>query len=416
MNIAIRNGRVISPANHMDAVVDVAIIDGKIHHIGALPSDFTPDKTLDAKGKWVTPGIVDIFCHPQLPEGGFAHEANNALKRGVTTLCIPPDIGPILDSPAQIALLPNDAALPHIYPIGALTLSLQGEILTDLGALSKHCIAFSNGANATPHLSVLKHCYAYAAMHDHLCIIQAQDGSLGQGVAHDGIIATRLGLKGIPETAETVAIAQHLLLIEATGVRAHFTGLSSARGVAQIHEAKAQGLRVSADTAMHSLHLTEMDLNDFNANCHVYPPLRSIRDQQGLLMGINDRTIDAICSDHRPLPSLAKLAPFSETLPGMSTLDTFLSLGLHLVAQQKISASRLIEAITSAPCAIFRLPHGTLSIGAPADITIIDPAAHWEVNNNSLTSLGKNSAFMHWELPGRVVATLLHGTIVYGAP
>jgi dihydroorotase len=223
-----------------------------------------------------------------------------------------------------------------------------------------------------------------------------------------------LGLPGIPETAETIAIAQHLLLIEQSGVRAHFTCLSTARGVALIREAKAKGLNITADTAMHSLHLKEMDVGVFNANCHLYPPLRSEQDKQGLLAGLKDGTLDAICSDHRPLDSSAKLAPFADTLPGMSTFDTFLSLGLELVQQEKLALMTLIDRLTFQPAKILKLPIGSLSIGQNADICIFNPKKLWSVSEKTLISQGKNNAFLGRSLSGVVTHTFLNGHMVYG--
>lgn len=422
MKIAIKNGRVVDPANHLDSVIDLAIENGKIIQVGTLSSDFSPDKIIDAQHKWVIPGIVDICCRPQMqhPHGTtLQEEAQAALKRGITSLCIPPDGDPIIDNTANASRLiqQSDAMLPAIYPIGALTSQLAGDSIADLTALSQAgCIAFSNAQQPIRDLQILRHCYDYAASFDLLVVIQPQDPWLSKnGVAHEGLVATRLGLSSIPEAAETVAIAQHLLLIEQSNVRAHFTHISSAQGVKLIHKAKARGLKVTADTAMHMLHLSEIDIQNFDANCHLYPPLRSVQDCEGLLQGIIDGTLDAICSDHRPLDSVAKLAPFGDTVPGMSTIDTFLALGLHLVHQQKLSLKRLIEALTHHAAQCFNLPAGTLSVGASADVCIVDPSTYWVVNEHSLLSKGKNNAFKQWELPGVVTQSLIKGQLAYEA-
>jgi len=422
MKIAIKKGRVIDPANHLDKIADLAVENGKITHVGELPADFHPEKIIDAEHKWVIPGLVDICCRPQVqhPHGTTLHdEALAAIKRGITSLCIPPDGDPIIDNTANALRLKqqSDHALPSIYPIGALTAQLAGTAIADLTALSQAgCVAFSNAQHPIVDLQILKHCYDYAASFDLLVVIQPQDYWLSKkGVAHEGFVATLLGLPGIPEVAETIAIAQHLLLIEQCNVRAHFTNLSTLRGVQQIQEAKARGLKVSADTAMHMLHLTEMDVKSFDANCHLYPPLRSIQDCEGLLQGVVNGTLDAICSDHRPLDTVAKLAPFGDTVPGISTIDTFLALGIHLVHQNKLPLNRLVDALTHRPAQLFNLPAGTLSVGAAADISIIDPSRYWVVNDSSLLSKGKNTPFKHWEIPGQVTHTLCKGLLVHEA-
>ncbi|MBS0285912.1 MAG: amidohydrolase family protein [Proteobacteria bacterium] len=181
----------------------------------------------------------------------------------------------------------------------------------------------------------------------------------------------------------------------------------------QIKEAKKQGLNITADTAMHQLHLSEMDTADFNANCHVYPPLRGLRDKEALIEGVNDGTIDAICTDHRPLDNIAKLAPFGDTIPGLSAIDTFLSLGLHLVNQQKLSLHALLAAITHRVAHLFNLPGGTLSLQADADICIVDPHCYWTVEDHTLYSKGKNTPFIGWELPGKITHTFLKGQLVH---
>lgn len=407
MKIAIRQGRVIDPASQLNQITDIIIDNGKIIHIGPLPTDFVADKTIDASHQWVIPGLVDTVCRLN-----NLLEAKAALKRGITSLCIPPDQD--IDNLTLYPLLQNDPSLPHCYLLGALTDKLAGNTVADLDKLAQNgCIAFTNAQYPIKDTRILRHCYQYAANFDLLVVIQPQDPWLNQGVAHEGFISTRLGLRGIPHTAETIAVAQHLLLIEECQVRAHFSCLSSARAVSQIHEAKKQGLAISADTAMHSLLLTQENLENFDANCHVNPPLRTHFDRSELLTGINHHTIDLICSDHRPLDRLNKLAPFADTQVGMSAIDTFLSLGIQLVNQQKLPLDDLINAITYQPAKIYRLPAGTLKIGATADICIIDPNQHWTVEENALYSQGKNTPFKHQTLPGVVTHTLLNGTIVH---
>lgn len=421
MKIAIRHGHVICPSQSLDEITDLAIENGKITHVGNIPSGFSPDKVIDATNRWVVPGFVDLCNRPQMqhPQGTTLYqEAKAALQCGFTSLCIPPDGNPIVDTTANVLRITqqSDLALPRLYPIGALTAQLEGKSIADLTALAQAgCIAFSHAQAPTSNLRLLQHCYDYAASFSLPIIIQPQEPNLAKGgIAHEGAVAARLGLPGIPEIAETIAIAQHLLLIEKTGIRAHFTCLSTKEAVNQIQAAKACGLPVSADTAMHSLHLTEHKLANFDSNCHLYPPLRTESDKNGLIEGVRTHILDAICSDHRPLDSVAKLAPFGDTLPGLSALDTYISLGLDLINEGMLTRTSLIRALSTQPAKLFNLPAGTLNVGAIADICIIDPTEKWTVDDQTMVSKGKNSPFKHRQFTGKVVATLLQGNIVYG--
>lgn len=409
MKIAIKNGRVIDSAHQLDQNLDIAIADHHLTHVGILPKDFKADHTIDARNCWVIPGLIDLCCRPQLPHphgSQCAIEAKAGLQRGFTGLCIPPDSGSIAHG--------NDPTMPSIYPIGALT-AHEDNAIADLTALAAAgCVAFTTAQKPITDINLLRHCYEYAASFDLMVIIQPNDVILAQrGVAHEGMISTRLGLPGIPETAETCAIATHLRLIEQTGVRAHFTCISSRGAVEQIKAAKKY-LPITADVSMHHLYLTEQDLSEFNTNCHVYPPLRSIRDRDSLLEGIATGVIDAISSDHRPLHAIAKLAPFADTVPGMSTLDVFLSLGMGLVKNKHLSATRLVQAISEQPSRILRLNKGALTPQQIPDLCIVDPEKHWQVSDKSLFSQGKNCAFKGWELTGQVTHVIHQGKLVYG--
>lgn len=419
MKTIIQNGRVIDPGNQLDSITDITVENGNITHLGPVKGTLA-DKIIDAKGKWVTPGFVDSQCRPHLqhPHGStLQEEAKAAAKCGFTSLCIPPDGDLIIDTTANVARLKQQADdfLPHIYPIGALTKHLSGESMTDMSALTASgCVALSQAMHPIKDLSILRHCYDYAASFDLLIVIQPNEAALAKGgIIHEGLVSMQLGMQGIPVIAETIAIEQHLQLIRDSGVRAHFTCLSSAKAVELIKIAKASGLQVTADCAMQALHLTENNVGTFDANFHVYPPLRSETDRLGLLAGVMDGTVDAICSDHRPLDRVAKLAPFGDTVPGMSTIDSFLSLGLRLVSSEGLNLQTFFQAITSKPSNIFNIAAGTLSIGAKADIAIIDPNRPYQITDNSLYSSGKNSPYRDWELQGRVMITLIDGKIVY---
>lgn len=422
MKIVIKHGHVICPSQELDEICDIAIEDGKIVHVGNIPSHFSPDTVIDATHRWVVPGLVDLCNRPQMqhPQGSTLYqEAKAALQCGFTSLCIPPDGNPIIDTTANVLRITqqNDPTLPHLYPIGALTTQLEGKSIADLTALAQAgCIAFSQAQMPLQNLRLLQHCYDYAASFSLPIIIQPQEPNLAKGgKAHEGAVSSKLGLPGIPEIAETIAIAEHLLLIEKTGIRAHFTCLSTQSAVNQIQAAKARGLPVSADVAMHSLHLTEQDVANFDSNCHLYPPLRTEHDKMGLIEGVKNQSLDAICSDHRPLDSVAKLAPFGDTVPGLSALDTTVSLGIDLINAGRLTRLALFQALATQPAKLFKLPAGTLKVGSIADVCIIDPTEKWTVTDQMMISKGKNSPFKHRQFTGKVITTLRQGMIVYGS-
>tara|TARA_R110002110_G_scaffold65206_4_gene179929 strand:+ start:10893 stop:12155 length:1263 start_codon:yes stop_codon:yes gene_type:complete len=420
MNILIKNGRIIDPANQVDMITSIGIKNNKIHAMSELADHQSYDKIIDAQDCWVIPALVDLCNRPYLkhPHGTtLKHEANIAAEKGIAALCIPPDTNPIIDNTSELQRIKNDASrvTSKLYTIAALTQSLAGKSITDFSALKEAgCIALSQ-AQSTPLTShFLRTCYDYAASFDIPVVIQPQDWSLSQdGCAHEGAVATRLGLPAIPYTAETIAIAQHLALIEQTGIQAHFTCLSAHQSLELILQAKQKGLPVTADVAMHSLILSEMDVMHFDGHCHLYPPLRSQSDQIGLIQGVQNQTIDAICSDHRPLDAMAKLAPFAETLPGLSSIDTYLSLGISLVEKQKLDAATLVRALTANPASIFNLPAGCLTVGDEANICIVNPKAYWQVTSDSMQSAGKNSPFRGWELPGKIIHTIIQGDLIH---
>ncbi len=419
MRILIKNGQVIDPKNKINAITNIGINNHKIEAVGSQTDNQSYDKVIDAQNCWVIPALVDLCNRPYLkhPQGTtLKHEVEAAAQKGFAALCVPPDANPIIDNPNVLNRIQNnnDQATTNLYPIGALTQSLDGQYITDFSALKEAgCIALSQAQSSPLSTAFLRNCYDYAASFTIPIIIQPQDASLSQGgCAHEGVVSTRLGLPAISYTAETIAVSQHLALIEQTGIQAHFTCLSAHQSLELIAQAKQKGLNVTADVAMHSLILTEMDVMHFDGNCHLYPPLRSQSDQLGLIQGIRNQTIDAICSDHRPLDSIAKLAPFAETLPGLSAIDTYLSLGISLVEKQKLDVMTLVQALTSKPASIFSLPAGNLSVGSDANICIVDPKAYWQVTPDAMLSSGKNSPFSGWELPGKITNVIMQGKLI----
>lgn len=422
MGIQIKNGHLIDPANQIDKKTDLFIEDGKVAAIGKAPAGFKAEETIDASGKTIIPGIIDLQAHLREPgqeyKATIKTETRAAAASGITTLCLPPDTQPIIDTPAVIELIhrKNEAAgFAEIVPLGALTKGLAGEELSEMYELKQAgCVGVTNARSAIANTLVMRRAMEYAANFDLTIFLKPEDHSLTKnGCAHEGAISTRLGLPSIPEAAETMAVARLLMLVEQTGVRAHFCQLSSAKAVQMLHRAQHDGLPITADVTSHHLYLTEMDIGYFDSNCHVIPPLRSQRDKDGLRRGLVDGTISAICSDHQPHELDAKLAPFCESEAGVSGLDTLLPLALRMANESDMNLSDAIARLTQHPAQILGLETGQLGTGSRADICIFDPEEHWTVNNDTLVSQGKNSPFMGWEMKGRVSHTLLAGRVVF---
>lgn len=418
----IHGGHLLDPANGIDSHCDLYIEDGRIAAIGKAPDGFVADQHIDASGKLVCPGLVDLQARLREPgekhKGSIASESMAAAASGITTLCFPPDTRPVIDNPAVAEQIRQRAAAcgkTRVLPIGALTQGLEGEQLANMQALQKAgCIVMGNARHPVVNTLVQRRALEYAATLGLTVFIHAEDPWLAaDGCVHEGPMSTRLGLPGIPECAEVVAVGRDLMLIEQTGVSAHFCQLSSARAVEMIAQAKARGLKVSADVSAHQLFLTELDISDFNSLCHVRPPLRSQRDRDSLRQAVADGVIDAICSDHQPHDRDAKLAPFPATEPGISALETLLPLTLRLVEEGFLSLPRAIAALSTEPARILGLSSGQLGIGATADLCLIDLHSPWTVDEQNLLSAGKNTPFGGWELRGQVSHTLLGGEIVF---
>ena len=422
MKIAILNGRLIDPASGIDRVDNLYIAHGQIIAHGAPPADFVAQQTLDASGKLVIPGIVDLCA--RVGEPGFEHKADirseslAAVSAGVTTLCIPPDTQPPLDSPADLEFIQrrqDETGLARLTVLAAITQGLEGEQLTDMASLKESgCAGVTNAYHPFANANVLRRALEYAAGLDLTVHINPQDHALALGgCAHEGSVSTRLGLPAIPEAAETAAIGFYLPLIEQTRVRAHFGRLSTAKGMNMIRRARHDNLDITADVCIHQLFLSEMDISDFNSLCHTRPPLRGERDRDGLRAGLTEEGIQAICSDHHPHDNDAKLAPFPATEPGISSVETLLPLTPRLVEQDIISLPRAVELLCAAPARILGLDAGSLATGHPADITLIDPELEWECQLDNLLSRGKNTPYIGWSFKGAVVATLVNGRICY---
>ena len=437
MKIAIRNGRVVDPASGRDEVTDVRIAAGRIVGIGPMPPDFLADRVVDATGCIVAPGLVDLAARLREPglehEGMLESELAAAAAGGVTSLVCPPDTDPTLDEPGLVEMLKFRArklSRCRLFPLGALTRGLKGEALTEMAELTEAgCVGFSQADVALTDTLVLQRALQYAATFGYTVWLRPQDRWLGQGVAASGAIATRLGLSGVPVAAETIALHTLFELVRATGARVHLCRLSSAAGVALLRSAKAEGLPVTADVSINSLHLTDVDIGYFNPAMRLNPPLRQQRDRDALRAALSDGTLDALVSDHMPVGTDEKHLPFAEATPGATGLELLLSLALKWGAETGPGDGglrRALSVVTAGPVGVLGSAVGSLAEsagrlveGGVADVCIFDPQASWTVTAEGLRSQGKHTpfAFEHGGvlMPGRVQATLVAGTVAYEA-
>ncbi len=422
--IEIRGARILDPASGRDEPGSLCIAEGRIAAVGKAPDGFRADEVIDAKGLAACPGLVDLSA--RLREPGFEYKATlesevrAAAAGGVTTLACPPDTDPPLDEPGLVEMLTRRAAsldCAHVHPLGALTVGLKGERLAEMAQLAQAgCVGFFQGNAELPDPATLLQAMRYAATFGFTVWLRPQDAHLARGgVAHDGEVATRLGLPPIPVVAETVALRTIIELMAATGARVHVARLSSAAGAALIAEAKARGAPITCDVGIHHLHLCDRDIGDFDAQCNLSPPLRDPSDRQRLREALADGTIDAVCSDHTPVDDDAKQVPFAEAEPGATGLELLLPLTLQWGRETGLKPAAALAAVTHRAARVLGVPAGTLEPGASADICLFDPARPWIVTPAALASQGKNTPFQGLELTGRVVRTLLAGRTVYAA-
>jgi dihydroorotase len=428
--ISIRNGRLIDPASAIDREADLHIADGLVLAVGAAPGGFQPDRTIDARGLIVCPGLVDLSARLREPgheqKATIASETRAAAAAGITTLCCPPDTEPVIDTPAMaqlVAQLAERHGFARVLPAGAITQGLEGRQITEMAALKQAgCPVLSHADRPLRSTLVLRRALEYATTFGLTIFLQPLDPDLSEGgCAHEGRIATRLGLPGIPQAAETVAVARALALAEQTGARIHFRGLSTARGAEILALSRARGIQATGDVAMHQLFLTEEDVDGFDADCHVIPPLRTLADREALRTAVAEGHIQAICSDHQPHDADAKQAPFPETAPGISGLETLLPLAMCLVNEGVLDLSTAIARLTVGPADILGMGLqsglsrclGRLAPGSQADVCVLDPAEAWVPEPRTLTSQGANSPFIGVELHGRIHYTLLGGRVVF---
>jgi dihydroorotase len=418
---ALRGARVLDPRAGRDETGDVFLGEGRILAVGKAPDGFAPDAEINAEGHWLIPGIVDLAARPREPgqahKATIASECRAAAAAGITTLCIPPDTDPVVDTPSVVDWITHRAGqtgMTRVQILGALTRDLDGRHMAAMAALKQAgCAGLGHARRLIADAGVLRRLLEYAASFDLTVFLNPLDHALaGDGCAHEGPVATRLGLPGIPETAETAALARDLALVEQTGARVHFCRLSCARSSELI--AGARGLPVSADVAVHQLFLTEDHIAGFNPLYHVDPPLRSAADRDGLRAAVGDGTIDAICSDHQPHEPDAKTNPFPLTEPGMPGLETLLPLGLELVRDGVLTPLGLAARLCDAPARILGTEAGTLKPGHPADLCLLNPDAPWTPSTDNLLGADRRSPFLGRELPGRATHTWIGGRLAHG--
>lgn len=441
MKILIQNGRVMDPASGRDELADVAVAAGRIIAIGKVAPDFHPNRTIDATGCVVAPGLVDLAVRLREPgqehAGMLESEMSAAVAGGVTSLVCPPDTDPVLDEPGLVDMLRFRAEKLHqtrVFPVGALTRGLKGEVLTEMAELTESgCIGFGQAEVPIVNTQVMQRALQYAATFGYTVWLRPQDFWLGKGVAASGALATRLGLSGVPVAAETIALHTLFDLLRGVhnasrsagerGVQVHLCRISSAAGLALIRQAKAEGLPVTCDVSVHNLHLTEVDIGFYDSRMRLQPPLRQQRDRDALRQGLADGTIDALVSDHNPVDADAKVLPFAEAEPGATAVELLLGLAAKWAQQDGLGLMQALAAVTSGPQKVLGASLGTLQAsvgqiveGGIADLCVLDPNGSWQVLPAQLRSQGKHTPFEGHELPVRVKATLVGGQIAWQAP
>lgn len=430
MKILIQNGRVIDPASGRDEMADIAIAAGRIIAIGQIAADFHPARSIDATGCIVAPGLVDLGVRLKEPgqehAGTLESETAAAVAGGVTSLVCPPDTEPVLDEPGLVDMLKFRAEKLHrsrVFPLGALTRGLQGEVLTEMAELTEAgCVGFGQAEVPIQNTQVLLRALQYAATFGYTVWLRPQDLWLGKGVAASGPLATRLGLSGVPAAAETIALHTLFELMRGIkgGARVHLCRLSSAAGVALVRAAKAEGLPVTCDVSVHNLHLTDVDIGFYDSRFRLQPPLRQQRDRDALRAALADGTIDALVSDHNPVDSDAKTLPFAEAEPGATAVELLLGLACSWAQQEGLGLVQALAPLTQGPQRVLGASLGTLQAsvgqlapGGAADVLVFHPDAPWAVTPAALRSQGKHTPFEGHEMPVSVRATLVAGQIAY---
>jgi dihydroorotase len=419
MNILIKNGHVIDPANKVDGKSDLLVAEGKIAKLGkpgSLPSNGA--RIIDAAGRLVVPGLIDMHVH--LREPGYEYKETIATgiaaakAGGFTAVCCMPNTSPVNDSRSVTEFILSQAAkdgAARVYPIGAITKGSKGEELAEIGELhDAGCVGVSDDGRPVMSAAVMRRAMEYSKIFDIAVISHCEDASLAaKGVMNEGFVSMELGLRGIPNAAEDVMTARDILLAELTGARLHICHVSTAGSVRLIREAKQRGVKVTAETCPHYFTLTEEAVRGYDSMAKMNPPLRTAEDVAAVRQGLKDGTLDVIATDHAPHGLDEKSGEFDAAPFGIVGLETSVGLSIKLVHEGVLSMSQLVERMSATPARIIKSRSGTLSAGAVADVTIIDPNVEWAVNAGEFKSRSKNTPFEGWKLKGRTVQTLLGG-------
>lgn len=428
MKLRIDNGRVLDPATGLDIEGSIALAAGRIIAIGRMPEGFEPTRVIDARGGLVLPGLVDLAVRLREPghehEGMLESEMAAAVAGGVTSLVCPPDTDPVLDEPGLVEMLKFRAEKLHqarLFPLGALTHGLRGEVLTEMVELTESgCVGFGQAEVPLASTQVLQRALNYATTFGYTAWLRPQEMSLGKGVAASGAVATRLGLPGVPVAAETIALQTIFDLVRATGAHVHLCRLSSGAGVELLRRAKAEGLKVTADVSINSLLLTDEEIGYFDSRARLTPPLRQAGDRAALSAALADGTIDALVSDHMPVDDDAKTLPFGEAEPGATGLELLLPVALHWAASQDVPLRRALATVSSAAAGVLGPALGTLQAsvgrlveGGVGDLCIVDPDEPFEVAGQALVSQGKFTPLEGQRLRGRVRCTVVAGQVAF---
>ena len=420
--LLIRGGHLVDPAQGIDAPMDLLIEEGRVSHVGKILKANGAD-LLDAKGKIVTPGFIDLHVHLRSPgqehKETIASGCRAAIRGGFTTICTMANTDPAVDSRPVVEYVKAAATregLVNLLPYGAVTMGLKGETLTEMGDLQKAgVVGFSDDGAAIMNAGVMRRALEYTRMTGLPVIAHCEEKNLsGGGIVHEGLTAMRLGLAGIPSEAETVMLARDILLARSTGGRLHIAHVSTATGVQLIRAAKAQGIRVTAEVTPHHLVLTEEALNTYDARFKMNPPLRTPSDVEALRQGLKDGTLDVVATDHAPHSKAEKEVDLTQAPFGVVGLETAAGVLLtELVHRGFMPLSGLIAALTERPAKLLGIDRGSLRKGSPADVTLLDPQTDWTVEAHSFASKGVNSPFLGWRLKGQVTDVFLSGKPVF---
>ncbi|HSS40423.1 MAG TPA: dihydroorotase [Polyangia bacterium] len=424
MKLVLRGGRVIDPRRGLDAEADVLLADGVVARIGPGLADAAGRdvQVVDARGRWVVPGLIDLHAHLREPGQEYKEDVATgtraAASGGFTAVCAMPNTTPPNDNRAVTELIIDRArrvGVVRVYPIGAITKGLAGESLAEMGELKEAgCVAVSDDGKPVMNAELMRRAMEYARTFELTIIQHCEDLSLSAGGAmNEGPVATRAGIRAQPTSAESAMVARDLELCALTGARYHVAHVSSAASIRLIAAAKQRGLPVSCEVTPHHLTLTDEACAQYDTNAKCNPPLRGAGDVEALRAALADGTIDAVATDHAPHSPVEKEVEFEQAAFGMIGLETAVPLVLELVRAGQMSAAAFVTRLSAAPAALFGLPGGTLADGAPADVTVIDPEAAWTVEPAQLRSRSRNTPFAGRALRGRAVMTIVGGAIVY---